>query len=40
MTLNYYVSNMLEPVNDTAVAGETWYHFGDNDYESWTNFTE
>jgi hypothetical protein len=31
---------MLGPVTLGHVAGDTWYHFGDNKYEEWTNFTE
>ena len=39
-TLKKYLEEMLAPVDLTNVAGKTWYHFGDNKYDDWANFTE
>ena len=35
-----YLDTMLEPVTLENVAAKTWYHFGDNKYEEWLNFTD
>eukprot|EP01147_Barroeca_monosierra_P008673 gene8673-1066_t len=36
-----YLNHLLQPRKLDDVAGDTWYFFGNNDYErSWTNFTK
>eukprot|EP00038_Savillea_parva_P025495 m.47944 g.47944 ORF g.47944 m.47944 type:complete len:351 (+) comp6942_c0_seq2:151-1203(+) len=35
-----YVNSMLEPMDLSAVARDTFYLFGDNDYNDWVNFTD
>lgn len=35
-----YLEYTTTPIGRDNVAGETWYMFGDNDYATWTNFTE
>eukprot|EP00039_Didymoeca_costata_P010897 m.148489 g.148489 ORF g.148489 m.148489 type:complete len:286 (-) comp14999_c0_seq4:215-1072(-) len=39
-TLSHYIESLEEPVTLANIAGSTWYHFGDNLYDEWTNFTE
>eukprot|EP00041_Stephanoeca_diplocostata_P023791 m.591852 g.591852 ORF g.591852 m.591852 type:complete len:263 (+) comp22386_c0_seq7:543-1331(+) len=39
-TFDTYIHEMIEPITLDAVAGDTFYLFGDNDYTDWTNFTQ
>ncbi len=39
-TLADYIAHNIEPWSLDEVAGKTFYHFGDNNYSSWTNFTD
>eukprot|EP00040_Diaphanoeca_grandis_P008043 m.43575 g.43575 ORF g.43575 m.43575 type:complete len:332 (-) comp19411_c0_seq1:349-1344(-) len=36
----YVEESVSAPISMDNKAGETWYMFGDNKYDSWTNFTE
>eukprot|EP00043_Microstomoeca_roanoka_P005517 m.56207 g.56207 ORF g.56207 m.56207 type:complete len:266 (+) comp13001_c0_seq3:309-1106(+) len=41
MSFAEYLDHLLEPRAMSDVAGDTWYFFGNNDYDqSWVNFTE